>query len=118
MFKQRPETIAESRRLFCLTLFDGEEQSITQSQPEVILCRYTRRRHLNWHDAHLNDQHSDTLPHPAATDPGSSARFGRFGRATRCRRSTFQGDSAPDFDMTFGISSVGTAARVGHQKTI
>ena len=47
-----------------------------------------------------------------------SARFGRFGRATRCRRSTFQGNSAPDFGMTFGISSVGTAARERHRKSV
>ena len=57
-------------------------------------------------------------PPPHDANLGSSARFGQFGRATRCARSTFQHNTLPDFGRAFGISSVGTAAREGHRKTV
>jgi hypothetical protein len=57
-------------------------------------------------------------PHPHAAGQRSSVRFGRFGPATRCARSTFQGGTTPDVGMAFGISSAESAGREGHRKDV
>ena len=56
-------------------------------------------------------------PPPTAGD-GSSAQLGRFGPATQCARSTFQGDAPTIFGRALGIRSVEAAGREGHRKSV
>ena len=56
--------------------------------------------------------------HPThAAGQGSSVRFGRFGHATRCARSTFQHDTLPVIGRTFGIRSVEEIGQERHRKS-